>query len=148
MFNFSNNLESFITHRGLYRVWVSMHDDGKAPLVSIWIDPGMKAFEPQDGKEHITLSGVKGDDSIPEELVEPPGPCLRASRIKSDQEFQAMWANCFLRAAHSSLETIRGATSMTRGSILNTDTGPHFVPPRVGSPFRLSSSAIRGKEIS
>jgi hypothetical protein len=81
MFNFSNNLESFITHRGLYRVWVPMHDDGKAPLVSIWIDPGMKAFEPQKGEEHIALSGVKGDDSIPEELVEPPGPCPLDRRL-------------------------------------------------------------------
>jgi hypothetical protein len=31
--------------RGLYRVWVALHDDGKAPLISIWIDPDLRAFE-------------------------------------------------------------------------------------------------------
>lgn len=75
MFNFSTNLESLITHRGLYRVWVPIHDDGKAPLISIWIDPGMRAFEPLNGREHIRLSVFEDEGANPKELVEPPGPC-------------------------------------------------------------------------
>jgi hypothetical protein len=27
------------------RVWVPAHDNGKAPLISIWIDPTMTAFD-------------------------------------------------------------------------------------------------------
>jgi hypothetical protein len=47
MSNFTKNSESLIARRGLYRVWVPLRDDGKAPLVSIWIDSTMAAFEPQ-----------------------------------------------------------------------------------------------------
>jgi hypothetical protein len=29
----------------LYRVWIRAHEGPNAPLVSIWIDPAMRAFE-------------------------------------------------------------------------------------------------------
>jgi hypothetical protein len=45
MNNFTNNSAKFTERRGLYCVWVPLHKDGKAPLVSIWIDPTMTAFE-------------------------------------------------------------------------------------------------------
>jgi hypothetical protein len=52
MNNFTNNSAKFTERRGLYCVWVPLHNDGKAPLVSIWIDPTMTAFEqhPQSGE--------------------------------------------------------------------------------------------------
>jgi hypothetical protein len=39
------NLTKLNERRGLYRVWVPLHDDGKAPLISIWIDPAMTGIE-------------------------------------------------------------------------------------------------------
>jgi hypothetical protein len=65
MRNFANNFEELILRRGLYRVWVPLHDDGKAPLISIWVDPAMGAFEPRGEKktcdrapEQALLSGL------------------------------------------------------------------------------------------
>ena len=73
MRNFANIFEELILHRGLYRVWVPLHDDGKAPLISIWVDPAMGAFEtcgetkPCDGaSEQAHLSGPRepsGDEA-------------------------------------------------------------------------------------
>ena len=39
------NISANLTARPkLYRVWVPMYDDGRAPLISIWIDPTMAAL--------------------------------------------------------------------------------------------------------
>ena len=67
MTNFMEKLENFMTREGLYRVWVPMRDDGKAPLISIWIDPTMAAFERQQRHEDSSPSAV-GDSSIAEEI--------------------------------------------------------------------------------
>ncbi len=67
MRNFANNFEELIIHSGLYRVWVPLHNDGKAPLISIWVDPSMGAFEPRGEKKtcdrapkQALLSGLTG----------------------------------------------------------------------------------------
>jgi hypothetical protein len=77
MSNFTKNPESLIARRGLYRVWVALHDDGKAPLVSIWIDSTMAAFEPQLQQTgigvHETNQAVTADE------VEDPN-CLPVKR--------------------------------------------------------------------
>jgi hypothetical protein len=39
------NWQDFTTRSNLCRVWVPLHNDGKAPLISIWIDPSLCAFE-------------------------------------------------------------------------------------------------------
>ena len=67
MTQFSNNFANCTTRTGLYRVWVPLHDDGRAPLISIWIDPTMTAFEQQQGLEEIGLSDVS-DSAIAEEI--------------------------------------------------------------------------------
>jgi hypothetical protein len=66
MTNFTNNFEKFTARSGLYRVWVPLHDDGRAPLISIWIDPAMTAFERQQRHEDVEFSGVS-DGTIAEE---------------------------------------------------------------------------------
>ena len=51
----------FAARPSLYRAWVPLHDDWKARLVSIWIDPALTAFglpqeidaNPFPGKEAI-----------------------------------------------------------------------------------------------
>jgi len=45
MTNFTSNFGNFTTRSGLYRVWVPLRDDGKSPLISIWIDPTLRAFK-------------------------------------------------------------------------------------------------------
>jgi hypothetical protein len=67
MTNFTKKSENFMTREGLYRIWVPMRDDGKAPLISIWIDPTMAAFERQQRHEDSSPSGVS-DSSIAEEI--------------------------------------------------------------------------------
>lgn len=58
---------------GLYRVWVPLHNDGKAPLICIWIDPAMPAFERQLSHEGVGgLSGGAGDGAIAEQIEDPP----------------------------------------------------------------------------
>lgn len=47
MFNEMNTLSNFVNRKGLYRVWIRANEAQGAPLVSIWIDPEMRAFEPQ-----------------------------------------------------------------------------------------------------
>jgi hypothetical protein len=47
--------ERFTSRSGLYCVWVPLRDDGKAPLVSIWIDSSMTAFEPRPQQEAIAV---------------------------------------------------------------------------------------------
>jgi len=67
MTNFTKKSENVMTREGLYRVWVPMRDDGKAPLISIWIDPTMAAFERQQRHEDSSPSAVS-DSSIAEEI--------------------------------------------------------------------------------
>lgn len=47
MFNSTNTLLNFANRQGLYRVWIRANEAQDAPLVSIWIDPEMRPFEPQ-----------------------------------------------------------------------------------------------------
>jgi len=70
MCNFKNNSENSTARKGLYRVWVSLHDDGRAPLSAIWIDPTMAAFERQQLRDDIRLSGVS-DSLIADEIEDP-----------------------------------------------------------------------------
>jgi len=67
MRNFANNFEELITRRGSYRVWVLLRDDGSAPLVSLWIDPAMRAFESQAGDQTLP--------SAPEQTVASEHGC-------------------------------------------------------------------------
>jgi hypothetical protein len=45
MCSFTDSFCHLTTRSSLYRVWVPLHDDGKVPLVSIWIDPALHAFK-------------------------------------------------------------------------------------------------------
>jgi hypothetical protein len=69
MRNLTNNCQNFATRPNLYRVWVPLHDDGRAPLVSIWIDPTMTAFE-RPRYEDTEPCGVSGG-VIADEIEDP-----------------------------------------------------------------------------
>lgn len=50
-----------------------LHDDGKVPLVAIWIDPA-SAFEPQPQQEAIALPDAK--EAVMADELEDPTRCL------------------------------------------------------------------------
>jgi hypothetical protein len=47
MFNNTSTLPTLANGLGLYRVWIRANEAQNAPLVSVWIDPQMRAFEAQ-----------------------------------------------------------------------------------------------------
>lgn len=47
----ANYFENAPARRSLYRVWIRAHEGENAALVSIWIDPAMRAFEPSAATE-------------------------------------------------------------------------------------------------
>jgi len=61
------NLAKLNERRGLYRVWVPLHDDGKAPLISIWIDPTMTAIELCHRDESGELAAIS-EGAVSEEI--------------------------------------------------------------------------------
>jgi hypothetical protein len=88
MNNFTNDRKKFTARPGLYRVWVPLHNDGKAPLISIWIDPTMTAFERQQSHEGIRPSGVR-DGEVAEEIEDSRrwGLYCSGSGCQSGDEF-------------------------------------------------------------
>ena len=71
MTNLRDNFAGFINRTGLYRVWVPQHDDGKGPLISIWIDPATTAFEP-DARENPAKVSSIGEKQTAEPVDEHP----------------------------------------------------------------------------
>jgi hypothetical protein len=71
MTNLKGKFAGFINRTGLYRVWVPLRDDGKGPLISIWIDPAMTAFEPDAQENPATVSSI-GEEEIDEQIDEYP----------------------------------------------------------------------------
>ena len=72
MDNVSKNINNTINftinqRRGLYCVWVPLHDDGKAPLISIWIDPTMTAIEKYDRDESGEFTAIN-EGAVSEEI--------------------------------------------------------------------------------
>jgi hypothetical protein len=45
MKNFTNNHKNLDERQSLYCVWIAASEQPGAPLVSVWIDPAMRAFE-------------------------------------------------------------------------------------------------------
>jgi len=61
------NFAKLNERRGLYRVWIPLHDDGKAPLISIWIDSAMTAIERCHRDESRELAAIS-EDAVSEEI--------------------------------------------------------------------------------
>ena len=71
MTNLKGNFTGFINRTGLYRVWVPLRDDGKGPLISIWIDPAVTAFESDARENPATVSSI-GEKGIADQNDEYP----------------------------------------------------------------------------
>lgn len=71
MTNLNSNFAVFTNRTGLYRVWVPLRDDGKGPLISIWIDPAVRALEPDARENSATVSNI-GEEEIADQNDECP----------------------------------------------------------------------------
>jgi len=47
MFDFKNYTENSSTRPRIYCVWIPAYPGKETPLIRVWIDPSMSAFEPQ-----------------------------------------------------------------------------------------------------
>jgi hypothetical protein len=56
-------MTNFTSYSGLYRVWVPLRDDGQFPLISIWIDPYLRAFESCAEQKGAHLEAVNSEHS-------------------------------------------------------------------------------------
>jgi hypothetical protein len=74
MTNRINNSTKFNDRKGLYCVWVPAHNDGKAPLISIWIDPTMTPFDASEKSSE--LAGIS--EGIISEEIEDHLQCIAA----------------------------------------------------------------------
>jgi hypothetical protein len=83
MANNTTNFPKFNERRGLYRVWVPLHDDAKAPLISIWIDPDLRAFE--FCTEEKNPAGGAYTRFVPVQSAESATTCIRLTCGFSEQ---------------------------------------------------------------
>jgi hypothetical protein len=74
MTNYINNSAKINDRKGLYCVWVPAHDNGNAPLISIWIDPTMAAFDPRQNSGE--LAGIS--EGTTSEEIEDHLQCIAA----------------------------------------------------------------------
>ncbi|HXP22769.1 MAG TPA: hypothetical protein VN807_01465 [Candidatus Sulfotelmatobacter sp.] len=74
MANYTNNSAKFNDRKGLYCVWVPLHDNGNAPLISIWIDPTMTPFDPR--QQSGELAGIS--EGVISEEIEEHLSCIAA----------------------------------------------------------------------
>lgn len=85
----TNKFETIIsTASGLYCTWIPANEAPNAPLVCIWIDPRMTAFESALGATQpgfaatpLTLHGPAG--SVEDPSDEPPGASISRERALS-----------------------------------------------------------------
>ena len=52
------------TYSSLYRVWVPLRDDGQSPLISIWIDPYLRAFKSRSEGKGTNVAPIPRVDSV------------------------------------------------------------------------------------
>ena len=69
-------MANFAAFSGLYRVWVPLGDDGKSPLISIWIDPSLQAFQ--------SRADEKGTDPV---AMQRANPTTVADLTDADSNF-------------------------------------------------------------
>lgn len=84
MTRFAKNHENRVATKGLYCVWVPLHNDGKAPLVSIWIDPTTAPLE-----NCLSFSTGETIDVGEDALEEVEGPRRKVFRISDVRKLAA-----------------------------------------------------------
>lgn len=85
----TNNSKSLHERPRLYSVWAPLRDDGKQPLVCIWIDSTMAAFEVQSGLDNDERAAEIESEASDAEAGGPIGSVHTAFRVVvNDRTFQ------------------------------------------------------------
>jgi len=69
----TSNFQNHSTRPDLYCVWVPLRDDGRPPLISIWIDSKMTALERKPSQEG-TGPAQTSEDVVAEVTEDPKRP--------------------------------------------------------------------------
>lgn len=76
MRNVTNIQDNFEARQSLYCVWIRPSEQPNAPLVSVWIDPAMRAFEGELHKVNCEApteaSVTHQDESTGDAVIEDP----------------------------------------------------------------------------
>jgi hypothetical protein len=59
----TDTFRDFATRPTLYRIWIPLHNDGRAPLVSIWIDSALTGFQ-SCARAETTANFLEGQEKI------------------------------------------------------------------------------------
>jgi hypothetical protein len=78
MFKSENALQDFVTTQALYRVWIRANETPVAPLVSVWVDSKMRAFENPGEAAWTITADLRPPDKARESRPEP----LTVSSVK------------------------------------------------------------------
>jgi high affinity Mn2+ porin len=70
-------MRKFSTVSSLYRVWVPLHDDAKSPLICIWIDPSLGAFEEDRASRVLPVDPSEIDTTARGDGMRRPPPPMR-----------------------------------------------------------------------
>jgi hypothetical protein len=78
MKNFTNNHKNVDERQSLYCVWIAASEQPNGPLVSVWIDPAMRAFERELQKTNCqapmaaSVAQEYKDESAGDAVIEDP----------------------------------------------------------------------------
>lgn len=71
MFKSGNLLQEFVTKQALYCVWIRASETPAAPLVSVWVDSEMHAFEGPGDEAWTLAADVGAAEDVPENWLTP-----------------------------------------------------------------------------
>jgi len=64
MFDSDNASQNFVTSQGLYCVWIRATETPGAPLIAVWMDTKMRAFNAvDDGSACLTMYGEATEEA-------------------------------------------------------------------------------------
>lgn len=66
MFKNDNASLTFNTSESLYCVWIRANETPGAPLIAVWVDPQMRAFENVTEADTATAAAVEVEEETPE----------------------------------------------------------------------------------
>ena len=82
MKNFTNNHKNLDERQSLYCVWIAASEQPGAPLVSVWIDPAMRALERElqevncEAPTAANAGHEREGESAGDAMIEDPPLCV------------------------------------------------------------------------
>jgi hypothetical protein len=89
MRNVTNNHRNPGARQSLYCVWIVASEQPNAPLVRVWIDPAMRAFESEfqevncGGAMAASVPHAREDESTEDAMIEDPPLCVHTALMSA-----------------------------------------------------------------